>query len=103
MKTTNSDALERMKAFLANNGAAVCADQLVASLVGLDVEDVNTAIHKSADGLYAALREVKPKLAFAMTTAFVALVHDRIMARLTAQVAKPAPGRSPWRRWELAR
>jgi hypothetical protein len=104
MHAESEKALDQIKTFLANNEAAAWADPLVATLVGLDVDGVNVAVHKAADELHAGLlREeaITPTLAFGMTTAFVSMVHDTLLAKLGEQAAKPTSGRSPWQRWQL--
>jgi hypothetical protein len=56
---------------------------------------------KAADELCAGLRETRPALAYGMTVAFVAMVLERLLAKLGAQSAKPLRGRGPWQRWQL--
>jgi hypothetical protein len=101
MTTETQKALNDVKAFVVNNGGVGWVDDLVLTLAGQSVEDMNSAIHTAADGLYAGLRETQPTMAFGITRAFVSLVHDRLEAKLGAQADKKEPGRSPWRRWEL--
>jgi hypothetical protein len=101
MNIESDKALDHVKTFLTANGGLGWADALVATLGGLPVEGVDRAIHRAADDLYAGLLREQPAFAFAMTTAFVSIVHERIAAKLSAQVAKPTHGRSPWQRWQL--
>jgi hypothetical protein len=52
-------ALDHVKAFVANNGGVKWADDLVSTLTGKTVEDVNKAIHTAADGLYSSPARLK--------------------------------------------
>jgi hypothetical protein len=79
-------ALDDVKAFVANNGGVKWADDLVSTLSGQTVEDMNNTIDTAADGLYAALRETQPTLAFGITRAFVSLTHGRLEAKLGARL-----------------
>jgi hypothetical protein len=89
MKTIEGQkALDKMKTFLAVNGGLDWAE-LVATIAGLSIEGADAAIKKHADELYSALLVTHPKLAFGMTTAFVSMIHDQLLAKPDRRAWKP--------------
>jgi hypothetical protein len=99
MTIQSEQALDHMKAFIVKHDGAIWVDVLVETLGGQSVESVDRSIHRAADTLYAGLLETR------YDNSLRSMVHNRILAKLAAQAAKPAPsarGRSRWKRRELS-